>query len=164
MTQSLLPTRGIFVPNRMIFNTQLPSAVLVTWIQLRCLVWRGWVTPPFSLPQLASIIGIHPARLQRHLAQLQDESALVCQSARDGKLILSFPEDPTTNTGDQAATQDLRGTAVFNSITRGSPEPASYFPARILGYLSYEEDQDKFEISNDLDELNIGLEKVEKCY
>ena len=103
MNHSLLPARGIFVPTQMVFNTQLPSVVVVTWIQLRCLAWSGWNTPPFSLPELASLIGIHPARLQRHLSQLQDISALACRSAGDGKLILSFPEEPIVETEHQTS-------------------------------------------------------------
>ncbi len=166
MTHSLLPPRGIFVPTQMIFNTQIPSAVLVTWIQLRSLAWSGWVTPPLSVPELASIIGIHPARLQRHLAQLQDISALVSRSTGNGKLILSFPEEQIMNRENQATTPDLQVSdiAILNSRDRESSAIPSYFPARILGYLSYQEDLDGFEITNDLEELNIGLEKVEKCY
>jgi hypothetical protein len=163
MNHSLLPPRGIFVPTRMIFNTQLPSAVLVTWIQLRCLAWRGWVTPPLSIPELASLIGIHPARLNRHLAQLQDISALVCRSTRNGKLILSFPEEPITKIENQAAVPDRSESATLISRTQESPDPSSYFPARILGYLSYQEDQDGYEITDDLEQLSIGLEKANQC-
>ena len=164
MNHSLLPPRGIFVPTQMIFNTQLPTAVLVTWIQLRCLAWRGWSTPPFSLPELASLIGIHPARLQRHLAELQDISTLVCRSAEDGKLILSFPEEPPAETKHQTATTHIPESVSLNSHTRTSSETTSYFPDRILGYISYQEEQEPVEITNDLEQINIGLEKVDKCY
>jgi len=163
MNHSQLPPRGIFVPTRIIFDTQLPSAVLVTWIQLRCLAWRGCATPPFSIPELASLIGIHPARLQKHLAQLQDDSALACQSAQDGKLILSFPEEPPTKTEQQNEPAHIPDLVTPNSPPRTSPETSSYFPDRILGYISYQEEQEPVEITNDLEQLNIGLEQVAKC-
>ena len=164
MNPSLLPPRGIFVPSNMIFNTQLPPAVLVTWIQLRCLAWRGWVTPPLSIPEIASLIGIHPARLNRHLAQLQDICALTCRSTRNGKLILSFFDEQTANKEDKAVTADRPGSAARNSKVQESQAPASYFPDRIMGYLSYWEEKDGFEITNDLERLSIGLEKAGKCY
>ncbi len=164
MNSSQLPPRGIFVPTQMIFNTQLPSVVVLTWIQLRCLAWRGWATPPFSLPELASFIGIHPTRLQRHLAQLQDVSALICQSTQDGKLILSFPEESTLRTENHTKAAHIPDPGILNSPTRTSPEIVSYFPDRIMGYISYQEDQDPVDITNDLEQLNIGLEKVNKCY
>jgi hypothetical protein len=117
-----------------------------------------------SLPKLASLIGIHTARLQRHLAQLQDLSALVCRNAGDGKLILSFPEEPTPKSKNQAASTDLSYAAMHNTRDQETPASASYFPTRILGYLSYQDDEEPVEITNDLEELPIGLEKVENCY
>ena len=93
MAQPLLPPRGIFIPTHMIFNTQFPPAVLVTWIKLRCLAWKGWITPPLSIPELASLIGIHPTRLHKHLSQLLEISALSCRTTQGGKLILSFTEE-----------------------------------------------------------------------
>ena len=163
MNHSLLPARGIFVPTQMIFNTQLPSAVLVSWIQLRCLAWRGWNTPPFTLSELASLIGIHPARLNRHLSQLQDLSALSCRSAGNGKLILSFPVEPAVKTEDQARTTEIPDSVIPYFHDQESPDPSSYFPDRIMGYLSYQEDQDGFDVTDDLEQLLVEREKAEKC-
>lgn len=136
----MLPPRGIFIPTHMIFNTQIPPAVLVTWIQLRCLAWRGWVTSPLSISELASLIGIHPARLHRHLLQLHDISALSWRIAGNGKLIVAFPEEPSVETKNQAGDPTF-----LNSQDKESPVPPSYFPRQILGYLSYQDDQDGFD-------------------
>ncbi len=163
MNDSLLPARGIFVPTQMIFNTQLPSAVLVTWIQLRCLAWRGWNTPPFSLPELASLIGIHPARLNRHLSQLQDLSALTCRSTGNGKIILSFPVEPDATTENQTKATEIPDFANPYFHDQESPDRSSYIPDRIMGYLSYREDQDGFDVTNDLEQLLVEREKAEKC-
>jgi len=144
MIPHLLPPRGIFIPTHMIFNTQLPPAVLVTWIQLRCLAWRGWVTPPLSLPELASLIAIHPNRLHRHLSQLHDISALSWSTTKNGKLILSFPEEPSVSIENQASAPILAGSTIPYSQDQESLEPPSYFPPQILGYLSYQEHPEGF--------------------
>ncbi len=141
---SLLPPRGIFVPTRMIFNQQLPAAVLVTWIQLRCLAWMGWTTPPLSLPELASLTGIHPARLNRHLSQLADISALTCRSAVNGKIIISFPEEPTTISEKPMQPQNHTDSQFHTAEDQGVPDPPSYFPHQIMGYLTFQEDLDGF--------------------
>jgi hypothetical protein len=143
MNQPLLPPRGIFIPTRMIFYPDLPSTVLVTWIQLRCLAWSGWDTPPFSISELAALIGIHPTRLHRHLSQLQDISALVCHTAGSEKLILSFPEEPTIKTENHAEAPNLPCSTILNSQDRESSDPPSYFPDQIMGYLSIQEDQEE---------------------
>lgn len=139
MPRPLLPPRGIFIPTHMIFNTQIPPAVLVTWIQLRCLAWRGWVTSPLSISELASLLGIHPARLHRHLFQLHEISALSWRSAGNEKIIVVFPEEPSVEAKNQAGNP-----AFLNSPDKESPALASYFPRQILGYLSYQEDQEGF--------------------
>ena len=145
MTHSLLPPRGIFVPTHMIFNHDLPSAVLVTWIQLRCLAWDSWVTPPLSISELAALTGIHPARLHRHVSQLQSISALSWRSAEQGKIILSFPEDPIVESRNHVESQNLGSSSFLNSEVREAPDPPSYFPPQILGYLSFQEDEEELQ-------------------
>jgi hypothetical protein len=145
MTHSLLPPRGIFVPTQMIFNHELPSAVLVTWIQLRCLAWDSWVTPPLSISELAALTGIHPARLHRHVSQLQSISALSWRSVEHGKIILSFPEDPTVEPVHHMEARNLVRSSILNSENRESPDPPSYFPPQILGYLSFQEDEEELQ-------------------
>jgi len=126
----------------MVFYPDLPSAVLVTWIQLRCLAWAGWVTPALSISEIASLIGIHPTRLNRHLSQLQGISALSCRTVGDGKIIVSFPEEPDLKTENQTVDPILSDSTIISSQNRESPETASYFPDQILGYLSFQDDQE----------------------
>lgn len=170
MAPPLLPPRGIFIPTHMIFNTQLPAAVLVTWIQLRCLAWSGWVTPPYSISEFASLISIHPARLHRHLSQLQEISALSWSATQYGKLILSFPQEPTVRTENQAVAHILPDSAIYNSHNRELIDPPSYFPPQILGYLSDQEEQEAFsdlEVYEDLDVKQLEevaeLTDIEHC-
>lgn len=140
-TTSLLPERGVFVPASMIFHPELPAAVLVTWIQLRCLAWKGWHTSALSLPELASLTGIHPARLQKHLSHLQNISALSIHSTGDGKLILSFPEELPIREENEVKTQHPAISTHTNSEHPERPDQSSYFPDQILGYISYPEEQ-----------------------
>jgi len=142
MTRPLLAPRGIFVPTHIIFHSQLPASVRVTWIQLRCLAWDGWSTPPLTLPELASLLGIHPTRLYRHLSQLKRITALSWRTDNNAKLILSFPGEP--HDPPQKHVELTTSPAVTAPDTGRSTLPVtdSYFPRRILGYLSFEVDQD----------------------
>ena len=134
--------RGVFVPTHLIFHPELPSAVLVTWIQLRSLAWDSWTTPPMSLPELAAHIGIHHSRLNKHLAQLKDISALSWRNTDYGKIIISFPEEPTAMPENQLEAQNNVGSTIGNTSDRETPIPHSFFPQKILGYLSFEDDEE----------------------
>ncbi|MFZ2096193.1 MAG: hypothetical protein WAV05_06090 [Anaerolineales bacterium] len=142
MTQPSLPSRGIFIPAYLIFHPDLPPATLRTWMQLRYLAWNGWVTPPMTLPELASHLGIHIARLYRHLAQLKDSSTLSWHITGQDKVIISFPEGPVFKPEKDAHTRNHTGVAIFPAEERDTPGTVSYFPTKILGYLSYEDDEE----------------------
>ncbi len=137
------PPRGVFVPSKLIFHPQLPAAVLVSWIKLRSLAWRGFSTPPMNLAELASRLAIHPARLARHLAQLQEISALDMRQALQDKIVLSFPDEaslpPKNPNQAQASTVPIAATPE----KRAMPTYSSYFPSRILGYISYADDDEE---------------------
>src|SRR4030042_5497502 len=87
-----LPPPGIFIPTRMIFDPQIPSVTLFTWIQLRCLAWDGRVTSPLSMQELTQITGKSQATLYRHISLLRHFSVLSWLSTAQGKIILSFPD------------------------------------------------------------------------
>ncbi len=137
------PPRGVFVPSQLIFHPELPSAVLVSWIKLRSLAWRGFATPPLSLPELASQLGIHPARLARHLAQLQQISALELRQALQDKLILSFPEEASLPAKNPIQAMISAPPMAASPEKHDMPEFSSYFPSRILGYISYDDDDEE---------------------
>jgi hypothetical protein len=139
---SPLPPRGIFIPTTMLFHSELPSAVLLTWIQLRALAWKGWSTPPLSLSELASLIGIHPNRLEKHLANLQGLAALSLRSDGNGKLVVSFPEPPALKPAQPAMRSGLPTPSPSSILTKEASSPASYFPRQILGYITYSDKPD----------------------
>ncbi len=140
LTSSPLPPRGVFVPTAMLFHSQLPSSVLLTWIQLRALAWQGWSTPPLSLPEFASLLGIHPARLSRHRDQLQSLSALSVHHNGNDKLVLSFPPESVAEPGSLPAQSSVPLPPASTTHETSAREPASYFPRQILGYITYDED------------------------
>ncbi len=137
LNSSPLPPRGIFVPTSMLFHSELPSSVLVTWIQLRALAWQGWSTPPLSLAEFASLLGIHPSRLQKHLDHLQSVSALSLHEHGSGKIVISFPAHPGRAPGFHTSEPGRAAAALQPTQDRSTHELASYFPHQILGYLTF---------------------------
>jgi predicted DNA-binding transcriptional regulator AlpA len=125
----------------MIFNLQFPPAVLVTSIQLRCLAWGSRVTPAFSMQELSQITGKSKATLYMRLSQLKSLTSLQWRSIGRGKMIVSFPEEPADMSEQKAVPPNIPNSTILNSKNSELPDPASYFPHRILGYLSYQEDQ-----------------------
>ena len=164
MRQHLLPPRGIFIPTQMIFHSQLSSAVILTWIRLRCLAWDGWSAPPLSIPELASLLGIHPARLSRHLFHLQEISSLSWQTTVNGKIILSFPEEPTIMAENHVNTQIHTSSTMISSMDREVPGSHSYFPHQIMGYLTNQDDQEEVLDINDSEDAKYTRNEVENCY
>ncbi|NJD59484.1 MAG: hypothetical protein C3F13_03375 [Anaerolineales bacterium] len=166
-TLSSFPPRGILVPTSMIFNQQLPAAVLVTWIQLRALAWRGWSTPALSLAEMASILGIHPTRLEKHLYHLQHASALSLHATGSGKLILSFPTQPVVAPDEQPEPIHLDTVPPPLAQERHTLKPPSYFPHQILGYLTYDASQESLarqetpvSVSLESDEALLSLDRI----
>lgn len=141
LTSSPLPPRGVFIPTSMLFHSELPSAVLLTWIQLRALAWKGWSTPAMTLPEFASILGIHPSRLSKHLDHLQGTSALSLRTDGSSRLVISFPEFPLSMPDDHPKPTHLPSAPTPHSTPQTAPAPTSYFPHQILGYLTFEEGQ-----------------------
>lgn len=142
MNRPSLPPPGVFVPTHLIFHPDLPSAVLVTWIQLRCLTWASWTTPPFNLSELAAHLGIHPSRLNRHLSQLKDISALSWRVVGHGKITITFPEEPAIRPEDHADAHSNPESAILYASDRETPPHHSFFPQKILGYLSFDDDEE----------------------
>lgn len=139
MPQLLLPPRGMFIPTRMIFNPQLPPAVLVTWIQLRCLAWDGWVTPPLNMHELTQITGKSQATLCKHISLLRESTTLRLRCTGQGKIIVSFHEEFTDKAEHKPGSPNFPDSKILNSINSKSLDPRSYFPPRILGYISFQE-------------------------
>jgi len=150
MIPNALPPRGVFVPTTLIFDTDLPPATLRTWMQLRCLAWTGWSTPPRTIAELASRLGIHASRLSKHLAQLKDSSALTWRFAGNEKIVISFPEEFTDLHAGQADSQSHLKPVKHLLERPETQSSASYFPAKILGYLSYENDELEYPVDDDI--------------
>jgi hypothetical protein len=55
----------------MIYDSQLPPAVILTWIQLRGLAWGETVTPPLRMQELAALTGKSQATIYSHMSLLR---------------------------------------------------------------------------------------------
>jgi hypothetical protein len=144
MATPMIPTPGIFIPTQMIFHPQLPPAVRVTWIQLRYLVRDGRDTSSLSIRELIKITGKSQATLYRHMSQLRRLSILLWHSTARGSIILFFPDESSEMPESRSEPPDNPNSKCQKTESSELPDPYSYFPARILGYLSYQEDPSCF--------------------
>jgi hypothetical protein len=62
------------------------------------------------------------------------------QAGRE-KIIISFPEEPPHMPGTQILTQNTKSMAPVELKDNDSAELAAYFPSKILGYLSYDDEE-----------------------
>jgi hypothetical protein len=95
-----------------------------------------------SIPQLAAYLGIHPARLNRHLAQLQELSSLSYRNLNREKIIISFTAESISKPAASIPGINKVGPAAIDSKRTDQSFPASYFPTRILGYITYDDEED----------------------
>jgi hypothetical protein len=94
MAQPSLPPRGYSIPTHMIFKSQLPPAVFLTWLQLRSLTWCGQDIPPISLQDWLDLTGTSRTTFIRHLNWLQGRHALRWHSPQPGWVSVSFAAAP----------------------------------------------------------------------
>ena len=90
MARPTLPPRGYFIPTHMIFRSQMPPAVFLTWLQLRCLTWCGPDLPHFSFAEWVDLTGTSRASLTRHLNWLQHHRILRWSSPQPGVVGVHF--------------------------------------------------------------------------
>ena len=138
----LLSIRGIYIPTRIIFNTKLSPPVLVTWIRLRLLAGQGWETPALSWDKLAALTGKSRGSFYKHLKQLRSSGVLHWHSTREKSIIISFPDERSDLVEIRPARCPRAEPRNFISKEAGMPESCSYFPAQIMGYLSYQTDEE----------------------
>ena len=91
MPRPLLPPRGVFVPTELIYNPDLSSHPLRTWIQLRGLAWGKSETPQLSMGQLQELLSRSRSTIYGHMALLRSWDALRWRPSENGTLIISFP-------------------------------------------------------------------------
>ncbi len=134
--------QGIFIPTYLIYHPHVPPAILVTWVRLHCMVRNGSATRPLSIHQLTRVMGKSQATFIRHISQLKSKSALDWRFTGDGRIIISFPDDLYFKPEQQAGSLFFNDSTNLNTENSELPGFSSYFPPRILGYLSYQEDPD----------------------
>jgi len=134
--------QGIIIPTHLIYQPHLPPAILLTWVRLNCLAGDSRLTPALSIQQLVQLTGKSQVTIFRHLSQLKSISALDWRTNADGRIIISFPDDLYFKPEQQAGSLLFNDSTNLNTEISELPGFSSYFPPRILGYLSYQEDPD----------------------
>jgi hypothetical protein len=85
-----LPPRRFSIPTRVLFGSQLPPAVFVTWLQLRSLTWCGQELQPFALQDWVDLTETSRTTFLRHLNLLQARHFLRWHSPKAGMVQVSF--------------------------------------------------------------------------
>jgi hypothetical protein len=149
MTRPLLPPRGVYVPARMIYDAQLPPALILTWIQLRGLAWGGMVTPPLRMQELAALTGKCQATIYGHMSQLRRMSTLNWCSTGQGTIIVTFAGKTGEEFKDEPMPPVIPDSQILESKILESNNPLSLSPY-------YESDNIQIQISKEkLEEMNI---------
>jgi hypothetical protein len=52
--------------------------------------------------------------------------------------MISFPEEPSGKPKYQSGPPNFPDSEILNSVKTELPDPPSYFPAQILGYLTFQ--------------------------
>ena len=94
MARPLLPPKHIQVPTHIAYQLRLPFPILASYVLLRGLAWSSTVTPMLSMQELASLTGIPPSSLFRHMSRLSRMGVLSWRATGQGKLMLTFNDDP----------------------------------------------------------------------
>jgi len=133
---NLLPSE-VFIPSGMIFDPDLPPTVRMTCIRLYTLTRNPRIIPGLQLGELATLLGKSRSTLLRHLSILQARSYLVWHSDGKGGITLQFKsgedEIPVHKPG-------IEETELARENQSKFPEHRQYFPPRIMGYISYEDE------------------------
>jgi hypothetical protein len=145
MARPLLPPRGVNVPTRMIYDPQLPPALILTWIQLRGLAWGGTVTPPLRMQELAALTGKCQATIYGHMSQLRRMSALSWRSTGQGTIIVTFADTPSGKLEVIELPPDIPDSQILESAILELTNPASLSPLDDSDPLQIPFDQDKRE-------------------
>src|SRR4030066_188200 len=74
--------------------------------------------------------------------------------------IIFHPESPSIKPDHIAGPVDFPGSPVPDSRDSELPVPNSYYPARIMGYLSFDEDQEAFSALESTTDLESGVKEV----
>jgi len=133
---NLLPSE-VFIPSGMIFDPDLPPTVRMTCIKLYTLTRNPRIIPGLQSGELATLLGKSRRTLFRHLSMLQARSYLEWHSDGKGGITLLFKSGE-----DEIPVHDpaIEGAEYARNNPSKYPEHQPYFPKRIMGYISYEDD------------------------
>lgn len=88
------PPKYVNTPSSVVYDLEIPSSMIVTYIRLRGLAWRnkGLFTPPLHLDELLEITGLKRRAFYQHLSGLRETAPLRWESPQPGHLVLFFDD------------------------------------------------------------------------
>lgn len=114
------------------------------------------------MQELTALTGKSQARLYRHMSQLRHLAALSWRSTGQGSIIVSFADEPSEQNMPNKKPPSIPDSKILDSKNLELPYPRSYFPSQILGYLSFEEDEEGFQNAKE-DSTNLKAEEGEEA-
>lgn len=137
-----IPLPDISIPASLLFKPEFPAGVLLTLIQLVALSASDSASSSLSLQELSELTGKSQRTLSRHIHQLVSSNGLALRSLGQGRFSVFFPDAPS----HQAIYPLIHQAHSFSGHPHPHdpkyPEFNSYFPEKIMGYISYQDDQD----------------------
>jgi hypothetical protein len=95
-TLSMPPDGYVRIETDVLFDSNLPNAARVTYIQLRALAWGRTETPPFSPAEFEALTGTGRSTLYGHLKLLRTCDDLRWRTLSDATMVVSFTAAATS--------------------------------------------------------------------
>lgn len=89
-----VPPKYVNAPVSVVYDPDLPRALIVTYVRLRGLAWKNKdrFTPPMRIEALLEITGLKRRAFYQHLSELRESGPLRWESPQPGHLVLYFDE------------------------------------------------------------------------
>jgi hypothetical protein len=140
LSMETIPPPTISLPTSLLYHSDLPRGVILTWLQLRGLATQAaedtYQTQPLNLTQVAALTNLSTNTLYSHLATLRSLGMLHWQAADKGCIIISFPAEDMAPADEPPAAQPEPAPTSPLSRNPGipeSPQPPSPLPPNQSG-------------------------------
>lgn len=94
-----VPPKYVNAPVSVVYDPNLPRALIVTYVRLRGLAWKNKdrFTPPMRIEELLEITGLKRRAFYQHLSELRETGPLRWESPQPGYLVLFFDDRESTS-------------------------------------------------------------------
>jgi hypothetical protein len=120
-----VPPKYVNAPTSVVYDPDMPRALIVTYIRLRGLAWRNKdrFTPPMRIEKLLEITGLKRRAFYQHLSELRETGPLRWESPQPGHLVLYFDEsDRSRGSPQELVHKNAQPLVVVNSSLNSDSE------------------------------------------